>query len=150
MKLTTKQALGIIALTVSTLSAIAAPLLLHSPTTQGNSNGEGQDNNNGGNGPGPNPASGTPNTSPAGEQGNGPKKKLQDLANTLESCQTANHGTQRSLMAKIQSAQRAATPSKAEHHLKVLQHQLDTPAAQKHASACLSELQGLVADLLSP
>lgn len=142
-----RKLVGILALAVSGISAIAAPFLLHSPTTQNNNIGPGPDNgNNTNNTTNPTNPTNNPSATPHSRE---PKKQLQDLKNAVGSCQTTNHGTQQSFMAKLNAAARQSDAAKANHHLAILQHQLETPAADKHAGTCLAELKGLVANMLS-
>ncbi len=147
MKPTNRKLIGLLALAVSGISAIVAPFLLHSPTSQSGNTGPGPDNGNNTNHT-TNPTSPTNNPTTRPQSG-GSKQQLQDLKNAVGACQTTNHGTQQSFMAKLNSAARQSDAAKANHHLEVLQHQLETPAAEKHAGTCLGELKGLVANMLS-
>ncbi len=149
VNLPNRQRLGAVVLIISGIAAFVAPFLIHSPPTQGNI-GPGPDNgNNGGNdgtGGSSNPGGG--GTGGGGGHGAGPKKSMQDLMNAVGSCEADNHGAQMSLMAKVRSAMRADTSTRTDHHLAVLEHQLETPAAEKHASACISDLKSLIDELL--
>ena len=141
MDLTSRQRIGAVVLIISGIAAFAAPFLLHSPPTQGNTipgPDNGNNDNNGGN---------SETTTPPGEDRS--RKSLQDLKNMILGCDTEHNGPQRSLLAKVESAMRAGHSTRTDHHVAVLLHQLDTPAAEKHAGECTDGLRSLI-DELSP
>lgn len=137
MDFTNRQRIGAIVLVISTIAAFATPFLIHSPPTQGGTGTSSNDNNGGTGGEG------------TGErQGAGPKRSMQDLKNAIGLCQSESHGNSevsgyaRSLLAKSHS-------TRTDHSLSVLQHQLGTPAAEKHASSCLDALKDLLGELMT-
>jgi len=143
MDLTSRQRIGAVVLIISGIAAFAAPFLLHSPPTQGNTipgpdNGNnGNNDNNGGN---------SETTAPPREDRS--RKSLQDLKNMILGCDTEHNGPQRSLLAKVESAMRAGNSTRTDHHIAVLEHHLDTPAAEKHAGECTDGLRSLIDELL--
>jgi len=143
-----------VVLAVSGVAALAVPFMLHSPPTAGD-NGNTADNNTGdigGTETSNTPSGGNDSSQTGGGGGNpgherGPNRTMQDLVNSVAACQTDNHGTQRSLQAKVDSAIRAKTSSVKNHHLDMLSHKLETPAAAKHAGACISSIEAIVSEL---
>lgn len=142
MDLTNRQRIGAVVLIISGIAAFAAPFLLHSPPTQGNTI-PGPDNGDNGNNGG-NSDTTTPTTPPGGGRS---RKSLQDLKNMVLGCDTEHNGPQRSLLAKVESAMRAGHSTRTDHHLAVLLHQLDTPASEKHAGECINSLKSLIDEL---
>ena len=143
MNLTSRQSIGGIVLIISGIAAFAAPFFIHSPPIQGGAAANDNDNNNNDGG------TGNQGTGDDGRQGAGPKRSLQDLMNAAGSCQAESHGNSqvsgyaRSLQAKVHS-------TRTDHHLSVLLHHLDTPAAEKHAGiACIEELKDLIGELMT-
>ncbi len=150
VNLPNRQRLGAAVLIISGIAAFVAPFLIHSPPTQGNIGpgpDNGNNNNNNDNGETGQTTS-PPGGNPGGGQGGGPKKSLKDLMDGVMSCGTEPSGYQRSLSAKVESAMRADHSTRTDHHLEVLKHQLDTPAAEKHAGGCISDLKSLIDGLL--
>ncbi|HLE64974.1 MAG TPA: hypothetical protein VI816_02475 [Candidatus Bathyarchaeia archaeon] len=148
MNLPNRQRLGAAVLIISGIAAFVAPFLIHSPPTQGNI-GPGPDNGNNNDNGETGQTTSPPGGNPGGGQGGGPKKSLDDLRTAVGSCETENRGAQMSLMAKVRSAMRADSSTRTDHHLAVLEHQLETPAAEKHAGACISDLKSLIDELLA-
>lgn len=139
MDLTNRQRIGAVVLIISGIAAFTAPFLLHSPPTQGNTIPGPDNGDNGGNSD-----TTTPTTPPGGGRS---RKSLQDLMEATGNCSTEHYGPRRSLEAKVESAMRAGHSTRTDHHLAVLLHQLDTPAAEKHAGECINSLKSLIDEL---
>ncbi len=139
MDLSTKKRLAAAVLAISGIAAFVAPFLLHSLPTQGGPGPGTTDNNNNNNDGKTAP--------PGGEQTVGRKKTLQDLKDKIADC--ADGGMQRSLEAKVDSAMRAGNSTRTDHHIRVLEHRLETPAVEKHAGSCVNELSSLIDELLT-
>jgi hypothetical protein len=142
MDLTSRQRIGAVVLIISGAAAFAAPFLLHSPPTQG-STIPGPDNDNNGNND--NNGGNSETTTPPG--GGRSRKSLQDLKEMILRCDTEHNGPRRSLEAKVDSAMRAEHSTRTDHHIAVFLHQLDTPAAEKHAGECIDSLKSLIDEL---
>ncbi len=120
---------------------------MHTPSTASDTGKPASDNTSDNNANGGTGQTGQTSQNPTSGHGNSPKKTVKDLASAVAACQTDNYGTQRSLQAKIDSVTRANGSAKAEHHLAMLSHKLDTPSVEKHASACLNSLKAIISEL---
>ncbi len=123
---------------------LESPFLIHAPSLQaGNTNdngkGPGPSNNNGG---------GNPGTSSNGGGGSS-KKTLKDLWDSIQACDTSNHGAKMSLLAQVRASIHGGNSTRTDSHLTALKHELSTPAAEKHAGACVDQLKDMVDEMLS-
>ena len=142
MILPNSRRLGAIALIVAGVGAFMVPFLLHGPTTQGTSTTT-TPKTPGTTGCTTNCASsgGPPTTEPPH------KKTLKDLMTAVTNCQTDNHGSQQSLIAKVRAAMKADDSTKTDNHLVVLSHELNTPAAAKHDGTCVAVIKSVISSI---
>ncbi len=148
MNLLNRRRLGAIALIVAGIGAFVAPFLLHAPSLQA-TNPKGPGTTNPGNQCTGSNCSPSP-TSPSGPPTNPPghKKNLKDLMDAVQACNTTPTGTQRSFLAKVDQAMRAGNSTRTDNQLNALSHELNTPAAQKHASACIDQLKDILGQVM--
>ena len=148
MILPNRRRLGAIALVVAGVGAFLVPFLIHGPALQANTNGNG-----GGTTPPTKtspPTVCTTNCSPGPGPGPTHKKTLKDLMDSITACKNDKHpGWTRSLEAKVLAAMKSNDSTQANPNLIALGHELNTPAASNHVSACLTNIKSVLASVTS-
>ena len=151
MILPNRRRLGAIALVVAGVGAFLVPFLLHGPALQGTSTTTTTTTTKtpGTTGCTTNcPSSGAPPSSGGPPTTEPPHKKtLKDLMNAITACNTDNHGSQQSLVAKVRAAMKADDSTKTDNHLIVLSHELNTPAAAKHDGTCVAVIKSVLSSI---